>query len=277
VPENKAAVHPTAVVHPGARLGPGVEVGPFCAIDEHVVVGPDTVLESHVRLTGWTEIGAGNRFSPFVCIGGAPQDVGYKGEETRIVIGDRNIFREYATVHRATVKEERLTSIGSGNYFMASSHVAHDCRVGNRTIFANNATLAGHVEVQDDASISAFSAVHQFCRVGRHAFVGGYTVVTKDALPFAKTVGNRARIYGLNTVGLIRRGFSPEIVGKLKRAYRYLLQSKLNTSRALAQIEQDASLACPDVQYLVEFIRTSQRGPLLRRPTRRAEEMAADE
>ena len=143
---------------------------------------------------------------------------------------------------------------------MAYAHVAHDCHIGNDTIFGNNATLGGHVFVDDFATISAGSGVHQFCRIGRHAFIGGYSVVTKDALPYAKTVGNRARIYGLNTIGLMRRGFTPEVIGKLKRAYRYLLQSRLNTTRALKQIEQDATLSCPEVQYLVDFIRTSQRG-----------------
>jgi UDP-N-acetylglucosamine acyltransferase len=145
---------------------------------------------------------------------------------------------------------------------MAYAHVAHDCHIGNDTIFGNNATLGGHVSVDDFATISAGSGVHQFCRIGRHAFIGGYSVVTKDALPYAKTVGNRARIYGLNTIGLIRRGFTQEVIGKLKRAFRYLLQSRLNTTRALQQIEQDATLSCPEVQYLVDFIRPSQRGAL---------------
>jgi UDP-N-acetylglucosamine acyltransferase len=170
-----------------------------------------------------------------------------------------------------------LTRIGDRNLFMAYVHVAHDCRIGNDTIFGNAATLGGHVWVEDFATISAFSGVHQFCRVGEHAFIGGYSVVTKDALPYAKTVGNRARIYGLNTIGLIRRGFSEDTLSKLKRAYRYLLLSRLNTSRAIREIEQDRTLSCPEVAYLVDFIRGSRRGVLLRRPTRRAEEMVADE
>ena len=160
---------------------------------------------------------------------------------------------------------------------MAYAHVAHDCHICDDTIFGNNATLGGHVFVDDFATISAGSGVHQFCRIGRHAFIGGYSVVTKDALPYAKTVGNRARIYGLNTLGLMRRGFTPEVVGKLKRAYRYLLTSRLNTTRALRKIQQDTTLACAEVHYLVDFIRNSQRGPLLRRPTRRTEEAVADE
>ena len=159
---------------------------------------------------------------------------------------------------------------------MAYAHVAHDCRVGDQTIFGNGATLGGHVTVEDFATISAFSGIHQFCRVGRHAFIGGFSVVTKDALPYAKTVGNRARIYGLNTIGLARRGFSSELLKQLKKAYRYLLTSKLNTSRALESIESDPALRCPEVQYLVDFIRHSQRGVILRRPVRKVEDMVDD-
>jgi UDP-N-acetylglucosamine acyltransferase len=180
-------------------------------------------------------------------------------------------------VHRGTQGGGGLTVIGDRNLFMAYTHVAHDCRIGNNIIFGNAATLGGHVWVEDYATISAFSGVHQFCRVGEHAFIGGYSVVTKDAMPFAKTVGNRARIYGLNTIGLMRRGFTEETLSKLKRAFRYLLVSKLTTRRALRQIDEDDTLSCPEVQYLVEFIRSSQRGVILRRATRRAEEMVADE
>jgi UDP-N-acetylglucosamine acyltransferase len=160
--------------------------------------------------------------------------------------------------------------VGDDNLFMAYAHVAHDCHVGNFTIFGNAATLGGHVTVEDFATISAFSGVHQFCRVGLHAFIGGFSVVTKDALPFAKTVGNRARIYGLNTIGLVRRKFSPDSIAKLRRAYRHLLHS--NTSRALAQIEQDPTLECEEVKYVVQFIRSSTRGVGLRRPSRRPDE-----
>jgi UDP-N-acetylglucosamine acyltransferase len=160
---------------------------------------------------------------------------------------------------------------------MAYVHIAHDCHIGNHTIFGNMATLGGHVHVEDYANISAGSGVHQFCRVGRYAFIGGYSVVTKDALPYARTVGNRARIYGLNTIGLIRRGFSNDVVTRLKRTFRYLLQSKLNTTSALQQIERDDTLACPEVQYLVDFIRASERGVILRRATRRTEELLSDE
>jgi UDP-N-acetylglucosamine acyltransferase len=229
-------------------------------------------------IDGWTEIGDGTEVYPFASMGLVPQDLKFQGEETRLVIGKHNIFREFVTIHRGTRGGGGVTEIGDRNVFMAYVHVAHDCHVGNHTIFGNMATLGGHVTVQDFANISAGSGVHQFCRVGRHAFIGGYSVITKDALPYARTVGSRpARNIGLNTTGLQRRKFSPEVITKLKRTFRYLLQSKLNTTNALKQIERDRSLACEDVQRIVDFIRTSTRGVILRRATRRAEEVLADE
>ena len=227
---------------------------------------------------GWTEIGDETEIYPFVSIGLIPQDLKFKGEQTRVVIGCRNVFREFVTIHRGTAGGGGVTSIGDRNYLMAYVHVAHDCHVGSDTIFGNGATLGGHVEVQDFATVSALSGVHQFTRVGRHAFIGGDSVITMDALPYAKTVGNRpARIFGLNTIGLIRRGFPTEIVAKLRQAYRYLLQSKLNTTQALARIERDPSLACDEVRFLVAFIRETKRGVTLRRPTRRLEDVVAEE
>ena len=270
-------IHPSAVVMSGAEIGAGTTVGPNSVIGPHVKLGKGCRVGASAVVDGFTEVGDGTEIFPFASIGLIPQDLKFRGEETHLRIGKRNIFREFVTIHRGTRGGGGETTIGDRNVFMAYAHIAHDCHIGNDTIFGNNATLGGHVFVDDFATISAGSGVHQFCRIGRHAFVGGYSVVTKDALPYAKTVGNRARIYGLNTLGLMRRGFTDEIVGKLKRAYRYLLQSRLNTTRALKQIEQDATLACPEVQYLVDFIRSSQRGPLLRRPTRRTEEMVADE
>ena len=240
-------------------------------------IGKQCRIGASAVIDGWTEIGDETQVFPFASIGLMPQDLKYRGEKTRLVIGRKNIFREFVTIHRGTEGGGGLTSIGDRNLFMAYTHVAHDCRIGNNTIFGNAATLGGHVWVEDYATISAFSGVHQFCRVGEHAFIGGYSVVTKDAMPFAKTVGNRARIYGLNTIGLMRRGFTEETLSKLKRAYRYLLVSKLTTSRALRADREDDTLSCPEVQYLVEFIRSSQRGVILRRATRRAEEMVADE
>ena len=270
-------IDPTARLHPRAEIGEGTIVGPHAVIGEHVKIGKHCRVGASAVVDGWTEIGDETEIFPFASIGLVPQDLKFKGERSRLIIGRRNIFREFVTIHRGTQGGGGVTHIGDRNLFMAYAHVAHDCRVGNDIIFGHAATLGGHVAVEDFANVGAGSGVHQFCRVGRHAFIGGYSVVTRDALPFAKTVGNRARIYGLNTIGLIRRGFSSDTVAKLKRAYRYLLQSKLNTSRALAQIEQDESLACPEVDYLIEFIRSSQRGALLRRPTRRTEEMVADD
>jgi UDP-N-acetylglucosamine acyltransferase len=270
-------IDPHAIVHPGAEIGDGTTIGPFATIGPNVRIGKNCRIGSSAVVDGWTEIGDGTQVFPFASIGLMPQDLKYRGEPTRLRIGKRNVFREFVTIHRGTEMGGGLTSIGDRNLFMAYAHVAHDCRIGNDTIFGNGATLGGHVWVEDYATISAFSGVHQFCRVGEHAFIGGYSVVTKDALPYAKTVGNRARIYGLNTIGLIRRGFSDDTLSKLKRAYRYLLVSRLNTSRALREIEQDVGLACAEVAYLVEFIRGSRRGVLLRRPTRRAEEMVAEE
>jgi UDP-N-acetylglucosamine acyltransferase len=269
----RADIDPRAIVHPNAEIGEGTIVGPFATIGPNVRIGRHCRIGASAVVDGWTEIGDETQVFPFVSIGLMPQDIKYRGEKTRVVIGRKNIFREFVTIHRGTQGGGGLTAIGDRNLFMAYVHVAHDCRIGNSTIFGNAATLGGHVF----ATISAFSGIHQFCRVGEHAFVGGYSVVTKDAMPFAKTVGNRARIYGLNTIGLMRRGFTEETLSKLKRAYRYLLVSKLTTTRALRQIEEDDSLNCPEVHYLVEFIRGSQRGVTLRRATRRTEEMVADE
>ena len=270
-------IHPTAVVMAGAEIGAGTIVGPNAVVGGQVKLGRGCRVGASAVIDGLTAIGDHTEIFPFASIGLIPQDLKFRGEQTRLVIGHHNIFREFVTIHRGTRGGGGITEIGDRNVFMAYAHVAHDCHIGHDTIFGNNATLGGHVYVEDFATISAGSGVHQFCRIGQHAFIGGYSVVTKDALPYAKAVGNRARIYGLNTIGLIRRGFSEEVVGKLKRAYRYLLQSKLNTSRALKQIEQDKSLACAEVQYLVDYIRSSRRGPLLRRPTRRTDELVTDE
>jgi UDP-N-acetylglucosamine acyltransferase len=263
-------LHPMALVTPGACIGEGSEIGPFATVGPEVRIGRRCRVGASAALDGRTDIGDDTVIFPFASIGLAPQDLKFKGEPTALVIGRRNVFREFVTIHRGTAGGGGMTSIGDDNLFMAYAHVAHDCHVGSHTIFGNGATLGGHVAVEDYATISAYSGVHQFCRVGQHAFVGGYTVVTRDALPFAKTVGNRARIYGVNSIGLARRGFSQELVGKLRRAYRHLLQH--NTSRALELIERDRSLAAPEVAYLVWFIRTAKRGVILRRPSRRLDE-----
>ncbi len=277
VEPDPASIDPTALVSPGAVIGEGTTVGPHAVIGPHVRIGRNCRIGASTVIDGWTGIGDDNEIAPFVSIGLAPQHLQYAGQPTRVEIGEGNIIREFVTIHRATAEGGGMTRIGRGNLIMAYAHVAHDCVVGNETILGNAATLGGHVHVEDFANISAFSGVHQFCRVGRHAFIGGYSVVTKDAMPFAKTVGNRARIYGVNSVGLERRGFPPETIAKLKRAYRYLLVSKLNTTMAVNRIRADESLVCPEVQYLTEFIRGSARGVLLRRPTRRADESGVED
>jgi UDP-N-acetylglucosamine acyltransferase len=269
-----ADIHPTAIVHANARIGAGTVVGPYVTIGERVTIGKNCRIGASTVIDGVTEIGDGNEIFPMASIGLVPQDLKFGGEPTRVVIGGRNVIREFVTIHRGTGGGGGVTSIGDHNLLMAYTHIAHDCHIGNETIFGNGATLAGHVLVEDFANVGAFSGVHQFCRVGQHAFIGGYSVVTKDALPFVKTVGNRARIYGINTIGLRRRGFSKDAIEKLSRAYRHLLHS--NTSRALAQIERDQALLSPEVRYLMEFIRTSKRGVGLRRPSRRVEEVVED-
>lgn len=267
VHDDDAQVDPSARVHATARLGSGTIVGPHAVVGPNVTLGRNCRVGASAVIDGYTTAGDENEFYPFASIGQPPQDLKYKGEPTLLVIGRRNIFREFVTIHRGTAGGGGRTTIGDRNLFMAYVHVAHDCHVGSDTIFGNGTTLGGHVTVDDFATISAYSGVHQFCRVGRHAFIGGYSVITKDALPFAKTVGARAlcRVYGLNTIGLMRRGFSEEAVARLKRAYRYLLQSRLNATQALARIEGDSALKSPEVDYLVSFIRTASRGAILKR------------
>jgi len=269
-------IHPTAVIHPGAVVGEGTVIGPYATIGPRVTIGRHCRIGASTVIDGWTDIGDYTEIFPLASIGLAPQDLKFKGEPTRLTIGTHNVFREFVTIHRGTAGGGGITSIGDHNLFMAYAHVAHDCHVGHNTIFGNGATLGGHVTVDDWVTISAFSGVHQFCRIGKFAFIGGYTVVTRNALPYAKTVGNRARIYGLNSIGLERRGFSRELIGKLRRAYRHLIQH--NTSRAIELIEGDPTLAAPEVTFLVDFIRhAGARGVILRRPSRKAGDEAGGE
>lgn len=255
----RRAIDERAVVHAGARIGADVSLGPYCVIGENVVIGDRCRLESHVVVEGPTEIGPDNHVAPMASLGGPPQDKKYSGEATWLRIGSGNRIREFVTVNRGTVDGGGETTIGDDNLLMAYVHVAHDCHVGNRTTLANAATLGGHVQVGDDATISAFGAVHQFCRVARHAFIGGFSVVTRDALPWVMTVGNRARGLGLNVLGLKRSGYSPEVVRALKRCYTLLFRSGLLLEDALRQVEQELG-AFEEVRYFVEFVRTSERG-----------------
>ena len=262
-------IHETAIVADGATIGAGVKVGPYAVIGPQVTLGPRTVVEAHAVIDGDTRLGEGNHVFPFASIGLAPQDMKFGGEKTCVRIGDRNVFREGVTVHRGTGGGGGITEIGSDNLFMAQAHVAHDCHVGSHTIFANAATLAGHVEVSDYATVGAFSAVHQFCRVGPYAFMGGFTVATMDVLPYSKTVGNRACLFGPNTLGLKRRGFSPEALSAIRRAYRILMQSGLPATEALRQIEGEKGVGDQsEVRLLIDFVRSARRGVVLKRRKR---------
>jgi UDP-N-acetylglucosamine acyltransferase len=261
-------VHPTAVIDPSAELGRDVEIGPHAVIGARVSLGDGCRVGAAASLHGPTRLGAGNRIYPHAAIGFDPQDLKYAGEETALEIGSRNVIREFSTIHRGTGKGGGLTRIGDDNLFMVYSHVAHDCVVGNRTIFSNAATLAGHVEVGDDAVIGAFTAVHQFCRVGRHAYLGGYSVVTQDALPFVKTVGTKPAFYGLNRVGLERKGFGPATLQRLEAALRVLVRSGLNTSQALERLRAE-HLGDAEVEHLIAFVASSQCGVIKSLPGRR--------
>ena len=254
-----AVIHPTAIVSPSANIGDGCYVGPYSVIGDEVTLAPGVRIESHGVIEGKTSIGSNTHIFPFVSIGLAPQDLKFQGEQTEVVIGERNQIREFVTIHRGTAGGGGITRIGSDNLLMAQAHVAHDCNVGNNVIMANGATLAGHVEVADKANVGAFSGVHQFCRVGREAFIGGYSVVVKDALPFAISQGNHAKCYGMNRVGMNRRGYSKETMAAVHRAFNLLLISKLNTTQAVERIKEEIS-DVPEVDYLVSFIEESARG-----------------
>jgi UDP-N-acetylglucosamine acyltransferase len=251
--------HPTAIVSPSAKIGADCYIGAFSIIGDEVEIAANVRLDSHVVVDGRTFIDTETHVFPFVSIGLAPQDLKYGGEMTDTRIGKRNQIREFVTIHRGTSNGGGLTRIGDDNLLMAQAHVAHDCNLGNEIIMANAATLAGHVTIYDKASVGAYSGVHQFCRVGREAFVGGYSVVVKDALPFAISQGNHAKCYGLNRVGMKRKDYPKETIEKLHHAYHLLLNAKLNTTQAVERIEAEIT-DCEEVNYLVDFIKSSQRG-----------------
>lgn len=258
--KNETFVHPTATVHPQAKLDQGIYVGPYSVIGEKVSIHKDTRVEANVYIVGLTEIGEQCHFSSFSSIGTEPQEFTYKGEETLVKIGDRNIFREFITVNRGAPKGGGETIIGNDNYFMAYSHIAHDCHLGNEIVFNNGATLGGHVTVDDFSTVSAFSGVHQFCRVGKHAYIGGYSVITQDVLPFCKVAGSRPPdLYGLNAVGLRRRGYSREKIKALKDMFRIIFYSSLNTTQAIERIKNEFSPS-EDRDEIIVFIQSSKRG-----------------
>ena len=252
-------IHPSAIVSPKAKIGKNCYIGAFSTIGDDVILRDGVRLESHVVIDGKTTIGEETKIFPFVLIGLAPQDFKHGGEPTAAEIGKRNHIREFVTIHRGTKGGGGLTKIGDDNLFMAQAHVAHDCRIGNEVIMANAATLAGHVEIADRANIGAYSGIHQFCRIGFEAFVGGYSVVVKDAMPFATIQGNHAKCYGLNRVGMKRRGYAKSIIKDLNHAFHLLLTAKLNTTQATERIKNEIK-DCAEVDLLVKFIESSQRG-----------------
>lgn len=253
-------VHATAIVDAAARIAPDADIGPYCILGPEVEIGPRTRLMANVYVEGPTWIGEDNLFYPYSSVGVASQDLKYKGERAETRIGDRNRIREFVTIHRGTAGGGLVTRIGSDNLLMAYTHVAHDCQVGSHCILGNAVTFAGHVTVGDWAIIEAFSGVHQFCRIGRHAFIGGYSVITQDVLPFSQTVTPReSKVYGANKVGLQRRGLGTDAVEKLQTAMRLLTRAGLNTSQAVERIRAEL-LPSEEVEELLAFIATSERG-----------------
>jgi UDP-N-acetylglucosamine acyltransferase len=255
---NGASVHPTAIVSPDAVLAEGVEIGAYALVGPQVEVGPRTRIGAHAVVHGYTRLGADNHVHSFASVGDAPQDKKYKGEPTRLEVGDRNVIREYVTLNRGTTKDRGVTSIGNDNLFMAYSHVAHDCQIGNQCVLANNATLGGHVVLGDWVIMGGFAAVHQFCKVGAHAFLANNAAVTRDVPPYVMAVGGPAKPHSINAEGLKRRGFTPQQIRNLRNAYRVLYRSGLRLDDALEQLAA-AAKEQPEVQPLVDFIPQSTR------------------
>lgn len=254
------AIHPTAMIDPQARIASSAEIGPYCIIGPEVDIGERTRLMANVYAEGPTRIGEDNIFYPFSTVGVASQDLKYRGERAETIIGNRNRIREFVTIHRGTEGGGRITRIGDDNLIMAYSHIAHDVQIGSRCVLANGATCGGHVVIGDWAVIGAFTGLHQFCRVGRHAIVGGYSVITQDVMPFSNTTTPReSKSYGANKIGLERRGFSAEVVDALNKALRLLTRGKLNTSQAIERIRAEVP-PCAEVDELIEFIQSSERG-----------------
>jgi UDP-N-acetylglucosamine acyltransferase len=253
-------VHPTAIVDPSAKIPASCKVGPYCVISAGVELGENCRLISHVAIEGPTKIGRDNTFFPFAAIGMAPQDITYKGEPTRLEIGDHNEIRECVTINRGTVKGGGLTKVGSHLLIMAYTHIGHDCEIGDHAMLVNGATLGGHVTVEEYAVVGALCPVHQFVRIGAHSYVGGGTTITQDVLPFSMTSAAReTHAYLMNKVGLQRRGFTKERIAKIHHAYKILLASKMNTSQALEKLKSESDRG-EDVEMLIRFIESSERG-----------------
>jgi len=253
-------IHPQAVISPDAKVGKDVEVGAFAVVGADVELGDGCVLFPHAVVYGPSKFGARNAFHPFCVIGGDPQDYTFRGEHVELQTGDGNIFREHVTVSRGTTKGGGITRIGNDNFFLSYSHVGHDCQIGSHTLFVNGATLAGHVAVQDYVTLGAFSPVHQFCRLGRYAYIGACTVITQDVLPFSLIVTEReTRCFGPNVIGLERKGFTHERIQDLQRAFKLLTRSRKNTSQALAEMRTTLGHS-PDVAEMIEFVEHAERG-----------------
>ena len=253
-------IHPQAVISPDAKIGKDVEVGPFAVVGANVELGDGCVVYPHALVYGPSKFGPKNIFHPFSVIGGDPQDYTFRGEHVELHAGDGNIFREHVTISRGTTKGGGITRIGNNNFFLSSSHVGHDCQIGNNALFVNGATLAGHVVVQDFVTLGAFSPVHQFCRLGRYAYIGACTVITQDVLPFSLIVTEReTRCFGANVIGLERKGFTPERIQALQRAFKLLTRSKKNTTQALEEIRKTLA-SFPDVVEMIEFVEHAERG-----------------
>jgi len=253
-------IHPTAILSGDVKLGEGVEIGPYTIIEGEVTIGSGSIIGPHVVIKGPTVLGRDCRVYQFASIGEVPQDLKFKGERTELIIGDGNVIREYVTLNRGTQGGGGKTIVGNENFIMAYVHIAHDCHIGNQNILANTATLAGHVTIQNFTTIGAFVAIHQFARIGAYAFVSGMTGVRLDIAPFVKVSGSRARLYGLNTIGLRRRGISEEAIAALKKAYKWVFRSQERMTEAIKRIEGDAIWVFPEVQKLVAFLKTSNRG-----------------
>jgi UDP-N-acetylglucosamine acyltransferase len=254
-----ATIHATAIVDAAAELAEGVAIGPYSIIEGQVAIGPGTEIGPHAIIRAHTTIGTRCRIFQFAVLGEIPQDLKFAGEVSQLVIGDNNTIREFATMHRGTAGGGGVTRVGNGNLFMAYSHVAHDCQVGDGVIMSNAATLGGHITVEDRAILGGFVAVHQFCRIGRHAFIGGASAVSRDVPPYTMAVGNRAKLVGLNLVGLKRGGLGDSSLQALRQAYEILFLSDLNTREAVARVRQDVH-PCPEIHNLLRFVETSERG-----------------
>src|SRR6266481_6251296 len=253
-------IDPRASIAPTARLGNCVTIDAFAVIGDEVELGEGCIVESHAMVKGPARLGRRNHFYPFSVVGGDPQDLTYKGERVSLEVGDENEFHEFSTVNRGTVKGGGTTRLGSHNLIMSYAHIGHDSQIGSHTIFVNGATVAGHVTVEDYATIGAFCPVHQFCRIGKYSYIGASTVITQDVPPFSKIVTEReTKSFGINAIGLERKGFSPERLQALKRAYRLLVRAKLNTSQALVEMRKSLGDSA-DVQELIKFIESAERG-----------------